>query len=69
MTSADSHVGLLAVKAVPAGYVLLNLASMYEMISSMPAKEAKAGLAAWAHSVAGDDFDMACLRLDDDKRR
>ena len=48
---------------------LLNLASMYELSSSMPAKEAKAGLAAWAHRVAGDDFDMACLRLDDDKRR
>ena len=46
---------------------LLNLASMYELSSSMPAKEAKAGLAAWAYRVAPEDFDMACLRLDEDR--
>ena len=42
---------------------LLNLASMYELSSSMPSAEAKTGLAAWAHRVAPEDFDMACLRL------
>ena len=42
---------------------LLNLVSMYELSSSIPAAEAKAGLAAWANRVAPEDFDMACLRL------
>ena len=42
--------------------VLLNLASMYELSSSLPAAEAKAGLAAWAARVAPHDFDMSCIR-------
>ena len=41
---------------------LLNLASMYELSSSMPAAEAKSGLAAWAARVAPADFDMSCCR-------